>query len=122
MGPKKKMRLNPEWFKNKASEQDKMLFRRALANYIAFDMPDDAPKPEPTAKTFKLVLPRVQELIPKWKQVTPENLSTHKWEMHKNFADVLRSLLETEHKLNQMIKEAKGEDHDGESDEGAEDE
>ena len=54
--------------------------------------------------------------------MTLENFSTHKWEMHKNYADVLRSLLETEKKLKQMVIEAKGDDHDYESDEEAEDE
>ena len=67
MGGKKKGKTKYEWFNKKASEQDKMLFRRALANFIAFDLPDNAPKPEPSVKTFKMVLPRVQELIPKWK-------------------------------------------------------
>ena len=54
---KKKGNRIPSWFKKKPSEQDKMLFRRALANYIANQMPADAPFPPANAKTFKAVLP-----------------------------------------------------------------
>ena len=72
--------------------------------------------------TYKQVLPRVQELIPKWRSVTLENFSTHKWDMHKSYADALQSLIKAEEKLKRMVKEARGEDQEYESDEGAEDE
>ena len=57
MRQKKKGNKIPSWFKKKPSEQDKMLFRRALANYIANHMPADAPFPQANVKTFKAVLP-----------------------------------------------------------------
>ena len=44
MGGKRKIKKIPKWFNTKASENDKMFFRQALANYVAFDLPEDAPK------------------------------------------------------------------------------
>ena len=112
----------PAWFKMKASEQDKMLFRQALANHIAFNIADDEEYPKSNVETFKAVLPEIQKLIPRWSAVTNENFSTHKWEMHKSYADVLRSLLDTDKKLKQMVSEARDDKLVTDSGEGAEDE
>ena len=79
MGPKKNKTKTPTWFKDSASEHDKILFQRALVNYMAFTLPPNAPKPKQEVKTFVAVLPSVAALIPRWNRVTAENFSTHQW-------------------------------------------
>ena len=61
-------------------------------------------------------------MIPRWKQVTDQNFSTHNYEMHKAYADVLRSLLDSSKKLKEMVHSIRDAESEYEYEEEGEDE
>ena len=93
MPPRSKKKKEPAWFNQAVSENDKGLFKRALARYIATEFDQKDSLPHANVETYLAVLPYTQELIPKWRKVNRENFSTHNLEAHKAYQNTLRNLI-----------------------------
>ena len=118
-GIKKK---EPKWFKGPTSEDDKLMFRKALANYLAKNFDGSKAYPKADVKLYISVLKELAKLLPRWSKVNEDNFSTHHWDAHAAYATTLRNLLITKHKLNAMVEEARADLEQTESDEEAEEE
>ena len=91
--PNNKKKKDPKWFKQQVSENDKGLFKRALANFIASEYDEKQQMPTANVDTYIAVLPYTAKLIPKWVKVTQDNFSTHNQEAHRTYQSTLRNML-----------------------------
>ena len=67
----------PKWFKGPTSEDDKLMFRKALANYLAKNYDGSKSYPKADVKLYMNVLKELVKLLPKWSKVNEHNFSTH---------------------------------------------
>lgn len=105
MGKRKAKKNPPAWFGNKASEEDKFCFRKAVVDYIIQDCGDKNDRPKPSHQVYLDILPKLKVLLSKWKTVNADNFNPNKWEMHENYQTTVRNLLQSKKKLDAMVNE-----------------
>lgn len=113
---------DPKWFTQSPSEDDKSLFKKALANYIARNYTTIQPFPKADVHLYLAVLPEIAKLSNKWNKVKEANFSTHKNEAHKVYASTLRNLIQSEKKLKNMVEETRADMYPSDTEEEAEEE
>ena len=85
--PRTKKKL-PKFFDRAATDEEKLQFKRALVNYIAYGE-GGGQIPQANQETYIDVLPDMARLDSKWSKVNDTNFNTGRYKMHLSFSTTL---------------------------------
>ena len=106
-----KTKASKNWKEDPPSEEEIKLQKRAMALYL-IETDQVAKFPKVAIATFRLVLPHLGKLVPKWDKVKPTHFKQAKYVAYKRLYDTWRHQLESAIDLKSLIGEITAEADD----------
>ena len=99
------MKKLSKFFERVATEEEKLMFKRALVNHIAHGE-GGSQIPQSIQDVYIAVLPDMASLDSKWNKVNATNFNTGRYKMHYSYSTTLCNAIRSKVQLKKMVEEA----------------